>query len=158
MFLLHSIFAIALALSFYFSLSLCFSLSLYFSISPALSIFLIFSDTVFLSIFMFGCFYFSRFFLSHLLRLNCFIASLFLTLFILLPHSLTMYLSQNTKISIYLYLLLHLTFTPRIAIILLLFLYISLSLTHFQSLWRNLLRYFSLCLWHYSSPSSTPAE
>ena len=57
--------------------------------------------------------------------INRFIASLLPLM--PLPHSLPIYLSQNTTVSIYLYLLLHLTFTLRIAIIMLLVLHISLS-------------------------------
>ena len=63
-------------------------------------------------------------FLSHLLRLNCFIAFLPLFLFMLLPHSLPMYLPQTTFISLHLSLSL---FYSPFAIILLLFLHISLS-------------------------------
>ena len=63
------------------------------------SIFLIFSDNVILSIFMFDCFYFSRFFYLTCCDLT---VSLPLSLFILLPNSLTMYLSQTTTISLYL--------------------------------------------------------
>ena len=67
-------------------------------------------------------------FLSHLLRLNCFIAFLPLFLFMLLPHSLPMYLPQTTFISLHLSLSLALSlFYSPFAIILLLFLHISLS-------------------------------
>ena len=70
-----------------------------------------------------SCSFFFSLYLSPL-RLNCFIASLFLLM--PFPHSLPMYLSQ-TSLAIYLYLLLNLSFTIRIAIILLLFFHISLS-------------------------------
>ena len=146
--LIFAYFYIATALPPFVTLSLLLISVISFELFLLISIFLDMHVSIFLiilSIFMFGCFYFSRFFYLTCCDLTVSLP-LSLSLLILLPHSLTMYLSQNTKISIYLYLLLHLTFTLRIAIILLLFLHISLSLTHFQSLWRNLLRYFSLCL------------
>ena len=88
-------------------------------------------------------FYFSLY-LSPL-RLNCFIASLFLLM--PFPHSLPMYLSQ-TSLAIYLLLSVSLLFCYCFSI--------SPSLTHSQSLWRNLWPYFTLSLRHYSSPFSIP--